>query len=79
MPNEKAELYRDLSDTISSNVTKSHSLAVVLQAAVENKCQPATEHVENALWVIIDLLGQAESAEDKQTEMWANRAEKSNA
>jgi hypothetical protein len=66
---DKTKAINDYSDTIPNNVTKACSISVVLQAAIENDCEPTKPHLVNTLWAVIDLLAEAEQAEERILEI----------
>ena len=67
--NNKTKAINDYSDTISNNVTKACSISIVLQAAIENDCGPTKPHIVNTLWAVVDLLAEAEQADERILEI----------
>jgi hypothetical protein len=55
----------DLMDTINANIAKSHSIAVMLNVALESSSRPNNTHLCNTAWALADLLCEAGKANDR--------------
>lgn len=53
----------DLRDKISLNIETSHSLSIVMQAAIDHESPPTNKHLSRSMFAIAALLGEAEKAE----------------
>lgn len=63
-----ASTNNELEDIKSNNITKAHAIGMLLHSHFEDGASLNDRIIQNAIWVMTDLLGDAEEADNKIAE-----------